>query len=303
MSPADPPVGGTGEPGDPEPNGEPNGHEPLAFGVPAGALVDALRGAGMADPDVIAVVGRAIARSAGMTAAATATPPFVFHTKIAQTAPECAMTFQRAFLHPDFIDGVTVVQAGAAPEEIGFNQRFHTIETDLDNIAHDLHTAGNCMAELRLELFGMAQELQAKITEIDSRLDAKAKDKDKEKDTKEGKEKDTKESKEKDTKESKDKEGKDGKDAKDKDTKDHKDKDKEKEIQKDGHGKEFVDLTNPIPAGFTLHPPSDPATGEPAADEGEERTFIRLEDRPEVGRAALAESDEDSTGGETGGGG
>ena len=279
MSPAD----STDEPGGAElggaePDGaEPNDQEPHAFGVPARALVDALRGAGMADADVIAVVGRAIARSAGLAAAAPS-PPFVFQTLIAETAPDCALTFQRQFVHPDFIDGVTVVQAGATPEEIGLNQRFHTIETDLDHVADDLHTASNCIAELRRELFGMAQELQAKITEIDTLLDGKAKDK--EKDTKE-KEKDTKE---KDTKEGKDKEAKDGKETKEKD---HKEKDKEKEGQKDGQ-KEFVDLPQPLPPGSELHTPSGQAAGEPAADEGEERTFIRLEDRPEVGRAALA---------------
>jgi hypothetical protein len=279
------------EPEGAEPEGtEPNGQEPHAFGVPARALVDALRGAGMIDADVIAVVGRAIARSTGLLAAASSSSPFVFQTQIAETAPDCTLAFQRQFVHPDFIDGVTIVQGGATPEEIGFNQRFHTIETDLDHVAGDLHTASSCIAELRREVFGMAQELQAKITEIDTRLDGKTKDK--EKDTKE-KEKDTKEkekdTKEKDTKEGKDKEGKDGKDAKEKDTKEKdKDKDNEKERGKDGQ-KEFVDLIPAPPAVSESQTPSGQPTGESAADEGEERTFIRLEDRPEVGRAALAE--------------
>jgi hypothetical protein len=271
----------------------PDGREPLAFGVPAGTLVGALRGAGLAEPDVIALVGRAIARSAGMTAELTETPAFVFQTQIAETAPECALTFDRGFVHPDFIDGVTVVQAGTTPEEMGFNQRFHAIENDLDNIAHDLHTASNCTAELRRELFGLAQELQAKITEIDSRLDAKTKDK--EKDTKESKDKDTKEgkeTKEKDTKESKDKEGKDTKDTKEKDTKEKDTKEKEEKERAKDDQKEFLDIAGPLPAGSATAEPSDEG-GTGGGTEGAERTFIRLEDRPDVGAAALADPGED----------
>lgn len=276
-------------------NADPPG-EQLVFGIPARELVAALRGGGMADEHIVTVVGRAIATSAGLAAVATATAPFVFHTQVAATAPECELKFKRKFIHPDFIDGVTVVQGGATPEEIGFNQRFHIIESDLDNVAHDLLTASNCMAEMRRELFGVVQELQLKITAIDSRLDAKTKDK--EKDTKESKDKDTKDVKEKDTKdvkegkESKDKESKDGKEGKDKDR-----KEKDKEGQKDGHGKEQEDLSGISPQGFTQHEPSGQAA-EPDEDEGEERTFIRLEDRPEVGRAALAESDVDAPGGD-----
>ena len=213
---------------------DPGPDAPLVFGIPARALVDALRAAGMADADVVTMVGQGIARSAGLTPQVDPAG-FVFQTQVAQTAPECALTYQRLFTHPDFIDGVTVVQAGETPEELGFNQRFHSIEAEFDGISRDLHTASNCIAELRRELYGVVQELQAKITEIDQRLDAKGKDKDgkdtKEKDTKETKEKDTKE---KDTKEGKDKEGKDTKEGKDgKETKDT----KEGKEAKDGGAK------------------------------------------------------------------
>jgi hypothetical protein len=256
----------------------------LVYGVPAAKVVDALRATGMAESDVIALVGRGVARSEAVAKAAVVTPPFVFQTQVAQTAPECALTFVRSFVHPDFIDGVTVVQGGQTPEEIGFNLRFHSIEADLDQISHDLHTASNCTAELRRELFGIVQELQVKINEIDGRLDTKVKDKaEKETKEKEKEGKDTKEKAEKETKESKDKEGKDTKEVKDKD---HKEKDKEsqKEGEKDGHGKEFVDLHNPVAA--------EDEGPEPAV-EGEDRTFITLEDRPEVGRAALADPDDE----------
>jgi hypothetical protein len=264
--------------------------ERLVFGVPAKTIVDALRGTGMAEADVIAVVGRGVARSAGLDTptVAVTTPPFVFQTQVPEEAPNCRLTFRRGFFHPDFIDGVTVVQAGATPEEIGFNKRFHTIEEDLDDIADDLRTASNCMAELRLELFGVVQELQSKITEIDNRLDSIEKDKD----AKEGKEK---EKEGKDGKE-KEKEGKDDKENKDKD---HKEKDKESEKDKDGHHKDETDFGS-APGTLTLPPvrkddgkPQDPEVPPRPADDGTERTFITLEERPEVGRGALADPDEE----------
>lgn len=263
------------------PNGN-GGTEPVVFGVPASRLVDVLRGAGMAESDVVALVGRGIAAATGPADVAP-TPPFVFQTHVNQTATECVLIFTRTFDHPDFIDGVTVVQGEETPEEIGFNKRFHNIEADLDTIAVDLATASNCMAELRLELFGVVQELQAKITEIDTRLDSKAN-----KETKEA----TKESKEgkegKEDKEGKEKEGKDGKDGKDgkegKEGKEGHEKTPDKEIHKDG-SKDNVEIADPFSSG--AHESGEGERG------GEERTFIRLEDRPEVGRVALADPDGD----------
>jgi archaellum component FlaD/FlaE len=135
------------------------------------------------------------------------------------------------------------------------------------------------MAELRLELFGVVQELQTKITQIDARIDAIDK-------TKDGKESKEKEKEGKDTKE-KEKEGKDDKDDKDKD---QKEKDKESEKEKDGHHKDEVDFGS-APGTLTL--PHDEVTGPPADDEGTERTFITLAERPDVGRGALADPDEE----------
>jgi len=263
--------------------GDPAGQEPTIFGVPGTQLVGALRSAGLADDAVVAVVGRAIAQSAGLLPAA-AQPGFVFTTQVAPTAPECALTYQRVFAHQDFIDGVPVVQAGAPPDEMGFNARFHGIEAEFDSISRNLQTSSNCMAELRREVYGLVQELQAKITEIDQRLDAKGKDnkETKEKDTKEGKE--SKEGKEKDTKEGKDKEGKD--------TKEHKDG-KEQKDGKEVSGDKFAGLekTHDTPIAGpaeTLAGPQEQAA-EPLDPNAAERTFIRLEDRPPVGRDALRE--------------
>lgn len=264
--------------------GNAGGQEPTIFGVPGTQLVTALRTAGLNDDAVVAVVGRAIAQSAGVRPAAAAPQGFVFTTQVAETAPECALSYQRVFVHPDFVDGVTVVQGGATPDEIGFNARFHGIEAEFDSIARNLQTSGNCMAELRRELFGVVQELQAKITEIDQRLDAKGKDnkETKEKDTKEGK--DAKEGKEKDTKEGKDKEGKDAKESKD--GKEHTDKPRIEKIT-------ALEKATDLPLATGQLAVSQPGTagqpGEPAEPEGSERTFIGPGDRPPVGEDALRE--------------
>lgn len=272
---------------------EPGAGEPLVFGVPGRELVAALRGAGLAEDAVVALLGQAIARAAAPQPAGA--PGFRFQTQIAESAAECASTYERLFVHPDFIDGVTVVQAGATPEEIGFNARFHSIEAEFDGISSDLHTGSNCVAELRREVYGLARELEAKITEIEQRIDAKGKDKDI-KDTKEGKDgKETKEAKDKDTKEGKDKEGKDTKEGKDgkesKEHKEHKDKDKEHIDKVQGLEKlQSAEKTHDITA---VRPGAQPGQAPPeAVPEGTDRTFIRLEDRPEVGADALADPDD-----------
>ncbi|HEX8347556.1 MAG TPA: hypothetical protein VF657_22905 [Actinoplanes sp.] len=255
------------------------GGEPLVFGVPGRTVAAALRDAGLDEDAVVAVLGRAITRSATPRVPARG---FTFQVGIAETAPECALTYQRLFVHPDFIDGVTVVQAGQTPDEMGFNARFHALEAELDGISRDLQISSNCAAELRREIFLMARELEAKISDIDRRIDAKGKDKDtkdtKEKDTKESKDKDTKE---KDTKESKDKEGKDTKDTKEKDRKE-KDRDKALPQEKLIQGAE----KNRDVAAFGA---AEPIGGSPT---GTARTFISLEDRPDVEAAAFRDEDD-----------
>lgn len=254
-----------------------NGDQPLVFGVPSAAVAAALRDAGLNEDAVVAVLGRAFARSAAADRPQdAATAGFTFQVLIAETAPECALSYERLFVHPDVIDGVTVVQGGSSPEDMGFNARFHAIEAEFDSISRDLHTSSNCVAELRREMFAMARELEAKLTEIDARIDAKGKDKEAKegKETKEGKE--GKETKEKDTKEGKDKEGKDGKERKEKDR---------KEADKIAAAEKLVAREK------TIDVPLRPLRDEPTGPTGEARTFISLEDRPDVEAAAL-KSDE-----------
>jgi hypothetical protein len=264
--------------------------EIVVGGVPGRQLVTGLRSAGLSDEAIGSVLAQLIGPVQPLppAAAGAAPPPFTFQTQIAQTAPDCIPTYQRTFVHPDFFDGLTVVQAGTTPEELGFNARFHAIEAEFDAVALDLYKSGNCLAELRRELYGLARELEVKITQIDELLQAK------------GKEKEGKDSKEKDTKEGKEKE-KEGKD-KEKEGKEHKDKDKEREklqpvekiqaLEKLQAIEHQPNLAGPEPAAGR-QPPDVAAGGQAAsAQPSSGGTFITASERPPVGQQPLEDSGE-----------
>jgi hypothetical protein len=260
----------------------------LVDGVPSKQLVGALKAAGLSDEAVTSLLAEVLARAPFASAGrAEAVPAFRFQTSIAQTAPECAATYTRGFVHPDFFDGLTVVQAGQTPEELGFNFRFHRIEDEFDAVSVDLLKLSNCLAQLRQEVFGMAQELEEKITEIDTLLKTKPKEKEG-KETKEGKDrKEVKELKELKEGKDKEKEGKDTKD-KDKDVKDGKEKERKEAIDKLVQAEKLGDLANPVRGGRS-QPLSAPDEDRPA---GTSRAFIRPEERPAVGDQALGASDD-----------
>jgi hypothetical protein len=265
-----------------------SGDDLLIDGVPGKQFVTALKAAGIPDESVTTLLGQLIARVP--PGRIVARPPdaaaaqFTFQTRIEPAAPECAADFSRSFFHPDFFDGLTPVQAAQSPDELGFNERFHAIETDLDAVATNLARLSNCLAELRSQVSSLEGELEAKLTEIDARLETKGKEKEG-KDTKEGKEGKEKEQ-DKDGKD-KEKEGKEGKekDHKEKD-KDHKEKDQvEKAVPKENETPIAPVLPGP---GVTPPGPAGPHTaapGEPPAAVA--RTFIRPEERPAVGEQAL----------------
>jgi hypothetical protein len=269
-----------------------DGEDVIIDGVPSKHIVKSLKDAGLADDAITDLLGRMLAEPA--VAAAREVAPFVFKTVIAETAPDCEATYTRGFEHPDFFDGLTVVQAGQTPEELGFNFRFHAIENEFDQISTNLTRLSNCLAGLRRQLFGVARELEDKITEIEARLTKeKEKEKEKEKDAKEGKEKEGKETKDKD------KEGKDTKD-KEKESKEGKDKDRKEspdKIQGAEKTRDLPPLRPPDGAGGSqpdpepAPPPARPSRrgGKPASRPSRrgKRSFIRPEERPAVGRDAL----------------
>lgn len=79
---------------------------------------------------------------------------------------QCRAAFVRGFVHHDWIDGESVVQAESNALEDGFNSRFHKIEADLDALSADIAKAFVCLSEQRAELAQLLGELKAEINRI-----------------------------------------------------------------------------------------------------------------------------------------
>lgn len=83
------------------------------------------------------------------------------------TEPACQPPpFARTFHHDDWVDGEDVVQAAATTGELGFNERFHRIEADLDHLGADMARAFTCMATMRSSLRVLLDEIRAEINRI-----------------------------------------------------------------------------------------------------------------------------------------
>jgi hypothetical protein len=102
----------------------------------------------------------------------------VFNYSQAFNAVEAACTanFVRSFVHADWIDGESVVQASETPEEQGFNQRFHRLEADLDALGGNVALTFTCMANLRRELKNLLEEIRAELNRINADLDPRRPD-------------------------------------------------------------------------------------------------------------------------------
>jgi len=64
------------------------------------------------------------------------------------------INYNRAYTHNDWIDNEDVVQAGG---EKGFNQEFHSIETELDNISATFGAANTAINNIQRVNFLLAQ--------------------------------------------------------------------------------------------------------------------------------------------------
>ena len=76
--------------------------------------------------------------------------------------------FVRSFVHQDWIDGSSIVQAGETPTEKGFNDRFHKIERDLDALGTLVARAFACMNEMRSTVVLSLSEIAAELNRIDA---------------------------------------------------------------------------------------------------------------------------------------
>ncbi len=81
--------------------------------------------------------------------------------------PACEpMPFAREFVHADWVDGESAVQAGQSPTEDGFNERFHRIERDLDRLGALMAQAATCMSAMRATLAGSLTEIASELNRI-----------------------------------------------------------------------------------------------------------------------------------------
>jgi hypothetical protein len=87
---------------------------------------------------------------------------------LAATAPDCASAFVQSFKHQDWVDGVSVVQAGQTPGEQGFNDRLHRVENDLGNLHKDIDTAFTCVGELRKSLSSLLTQVATELNALNS---------------------------------------------------------------------------------------------------------------------------------------
>lgn len=93
---------------------------------------------------------------------------FAYGATLAASKPECAPTAVRSFVHTDWIDGESVVQAEETSLEEGFNLRFHRIEDDIDAMLGDIARLSGCLAGLRSELAARLDELRLEINRINT---------------------------------------------------------------------------------------------------------------------------------------
>lgn len=96
---------------------------------------------------------------------------FAFREPFPATDPACAVDpFAREFVHADWVDGEDTVQAGTTPGELGFNERFHQIERDIDRLGADVGQAFACLAAMRSSLAHLLEEIRSEINRVNSDL-------------------------------------------------------------------------------------------------------------------------------------
>src|SRR5262249_39548237 len=98
------------------------------------------------------------------------TRAFSYSAPVAAQQPDCAPTFVRRFVHTDWVDGVSVVQAGLTSGEEGFNDRLHRIEDDLDSLSADIKRLFGCLADMRASTAQALSEAANELNQIDQDL-------------------------------------------------------------------------------------------------------------------------------------
>jgi hypothetical protein len=117
---------------------------------------------GVSDYAAATIVGQWIIANTGH-----GTRTFSYSAPVAAQEADCAPTFVRSFVHTDWVDGVSVVQAGLTSGEEGFNDRLHRIEDDLDSLSADIRRLFGCLASLRASVAQALSEAANELNQID----------------------------------------------------------------------------------------------------------------------------------------
>lgn len=141
-------------------------NEILIEGVSSSTIASSLEDAGIRRDRIAELLGHIFVGSAG----GSPPPPFRFDTEVEEEDPDCESSYDPTFQHADWQDGASRVQAGMTPEELGFNARFHQIEDEFDAIAEQLRSLAGCVAEVRTDLHGVVDELEAKISDLERQV-------------------------------------------------------------------------------------------------------------------------------------
>lgn len=131
-------------------------------GTTVGELYQAFTKGGIDPSDASVLVASWIFENVGV-----AKQTFNYAEPFPAVAPGCQPPpFARTFAHQDWVDGEDVVQAGATTGELGFNERFHRIEHDLDALGTDVAQAFACMASMRVSLRKLLDEIRAELNRL-----------------------------------------------------------------------------------------------------------------------------------------
>ncbi|PSB46486.1 hypothetical protein C7B80_12930 [Cyanosarcina cf. burmensis CCALA 770] len=92
--------------------------------------------------------------------------PFKFNQDFPAVDVDAISKFTRSFIHIDWVDGESLVQAQETPTEEGFNARFHKIEKDLDALGNDVKQAFSDINQMRSSLFALLNEIQVEFNRL-----------------------------------------------------------------------------------------------------------------------------------------
>ncbi|WP_322762450.1 hypothetical protein [Frankia sp. Cr2] len=131
-------------------------------GTTVGQLYQTFTKAGIDPSDASLLVASWIFENVG-----TAKHVFNYVELFPAVAPGCQPpSFARTFAHTDWVDGEDAVQAGQTTGELGFNERFHRIEHDLDALGTGVAQAFACMTAMRASLRKLLDEVRVELNRL-----------------------------------------------------------------------------------------------------------------------------------------